>query len=230
MPAEQINKALFQSQMGLTGHDAVYTRFRKVIKAVAFKYLGVNVGKITLTKDSWAAFTTELQRLFTAFRDQRRGPARMKSPIFFANSYIESYRRAPIRKRQRALKRAEVTQEIEKANQISKATFSVKSALPTSPPSIMVGSSMAPPRENEDGVLDFLEGCNPPLAFLLPHFLEAGVEDPEWILAMQKWPRLALRNFCARWFNFKPDRDGGYKTYDDREITLQALLIGFQYY
>lgn len=74
-------------------------------------------------------------------------------------------------------------------------------------------------------MLDFLEGCQPPLAFLLPAFLEAGIEERNWLRAMQGWPRSALREFLLLYFNKRQDG-----SFDEQEVVLQALLIRFNNY
>lgn len=74
-------------------------------------------------------------------------------------------------------------------------------------------------------VLAFLEGCNPPLPFLLPHFIEAGIDERGWLWAMQEWPKSALKDFLAS--NFTMQADGSP---DEKKVAVQALLNHFDDY
>ncbi|KAJ7273198.1 hypothetical protein C8J57DRAFT_1317124 [Mycena rebaudengoi] len=86
------------------------------------------------------------------------------------------------------------------------------------------GKAQLPPPSRATAVLKFLQGCEPSLSYLLPDFIDAGVDREDWIIAMQDWPVPALSNFLQ---SFNKTVEGEY---DEKKVVLEALLIRFTNY
>ncbi|KAF8184900.1 hypothetical protein K438DRAFT_1060398 [Mycena galopus ATCC 62051] len=227
MPSK-VNKTLFQTQMGMVGDELAYERLRKVVKDVAVQYLDVELPVGSQKPESWLAFKSELERRFPLFRDDKRGAERLESAKFFAKKDIR-------RMRPRAAKegpRLATTQESAKGANLKSNASNASPNSPDLPTPSGVAIQEAEPEflqrfntRHAPDILAFLEGCNPPLAYLFPFFLEAGIDERGWLWTMQDWPKSYLYAFLARNFDIKEDG-----SVDEKKIALQALLIRFNDY
>ncbi|KAJ7724077.1 hypothetical protein DFH07DRAFT_1067104 [Mycena maculata] len=200
-------RALFQAQMRLVGHNEEYKRLRNLIRVLTFTYLEPKLPMADQRPESWDNFQTELKCLFTLFRVGDKAPARILSAVCFAKEYMNACRRGKCRPRVVNVKQM------------------VASAQPPAPSGTQVKFPDVANTPHTSDVLAFLQGCEPSLEYLLPDFLEVGIEERGWIWAMQGWPRSALRNFLARYFNKREDGQ-----FDEQQVTLQALLVRFDDY
>ncbi|KAJ7684672.1 hypothetical protein DFH06DRAFT_14744 [Mycena polygramma] len=197
---------------------------RKVIKAVALEYLSLERPETSQTPESLIAFQAVLKRLFQRFRNKDEGSKRLESAVFFAQTDIRRERKA-----------------IRDHGKAAEGSVKKKKSSPPITPNdcpasenLETPSSVAGPVDKESlintphatDILAFLEGCDPPLPFLLPRFIEAGIDERDWLWAMKEWPKSALHDFLARNFNIR--EDGSVD--DSHKVALQALLIHFNRY
>ncbi|KAJ7261342.1 hypothetical protein B0H12DRAFT_348841 [Mycena haematopus] len=231
MPYERILKADFQGQMGMAGANAAYRQFRKVIKEVAVQCLDIERPRTSQSPESWAAFKSELMNRFPLFCDPNEGAKRLESAVFFASEDLKHIRerlvKMPAYSNQENTKKAPQTDS--EITSIASPTSTVSSDMlaPTSVASSPANTESLPAMNTRHtvDVLAFLEGCNPPLTYLFPSFINAGINERDWLWAMQNWPKSALYDFLNANFNIKEDGSA-----DEKKIAVQALLIHFNEY
>ncbi|KAJ6500487.1 hypothetical protein C8R45DRAFT_70961 [Mycena sanguinolenta] len=232
MRSRPINKALFQKQMGMVSDGAAYRKFRITLKEIAVQCLDIERTKGLQKPESWEAFKSELMRRFPLFGDPNEGAERLESAVFFACQDLKHIREQASklsRSNQKNDKKAPKTNSEFESTPPPNSTSPQELRAPLDAASRPVKSeSESSPTINTRHAVDvqaFLEGCNPSLAYLLPSFIQAGIDERDWLWAMQEWPKSALYDFLNKNFNIKEDGSA-----DEKKIAVQALLIHFAEY